>query len=106
MSPTDETKPRYFVEKPQQKGTLFYWQPSAGLKRAGFKNVTLSRDRAEAIKQAEALNTKVDQWRGGLPVQAKNRHGTIPWIIEQYKQSPKWKRLAPRPSRHTTASCA
>jgi hypothetical protein len=106
MSRTDETKPRYYVEKRQQKGTLFYWQPSKSLLRAGFKTVPLSRDRAEAIKQAEALNTKVDQWRGGLPVQAKNRHGTIPWIIEQYKQSPKWKRLAPRPSRHTTASCA
>jgi integrase len=83
-----EDKPRYFVEKPQKGGSvLYYWQPSAALKRAGYKTVRLNRDRASAIREAEALNAKVDQWRGGLPVGAENTHGTIPWIIEQYKKS-------------------
>jgi hypothetical protein len=89
-----ETKPRYFVGKPQKGGSvLYYWQPSKSLAHAGFKTVSLSRDRAEAMAEAEALNAKVDQWRGGLPVLAKNQHGTIPWIIEHYKQSPKWVRV-------------
>jgi integrase len=96
MSDEAKAKPRYLVAKPQKGGhELFYWQPSASLTRAGFKTVSLSRDRAEAIKQAHALNVKVDQWRGGQPVFAKNTHGTIPWIIEQFKHSPKWQRLRP-----------
>jgi integrase len=93
MSRTDETKPRYFVEKPQQRGTLYYWQPSAALHRAGFKTVSLSRERAEAIRQAEALNAKVDQWRGGLPVAVKNTHGTLPWLFDVYRQSPEYHAL-------------
>jgi hypothetical protein len=85
MSTTDETKkPRFYVEKPQKGGSILrYWQPSAALARAGFKTVPLSRDKAEAIRQAEALNAKVDAWRGGMPVLAKNTHGTLPWLIEQ-----------------------
>jgi hypothetical protein len=94
MSDTPRTKPRYFVEKPQKGGSvLYYWQPSKALTAAGYKTVALSRNRAEAIRQAEALNQKVDQWRGGLPVLAKNRHGTIPWLIDQYKNSPQYMKL-------------
>jgi Phage integrase family len=89
-----ETKPRYFVEKPQKGGgILYYWQPGKALAAAGYKTVPLSRDRAAAIQQAEAINAKVDQWRGGLPVLAQNRHGTLPWLIEQYKQDYKYKNL-------------
>jgi hypothetical protein len=58
------------VAKPQKQHTLFYWQPSAGLKRSGYKTVPLGKDEAAAIKQAEVINAKVDQWRGGLPVLA------------------------------------
>jgi integrase len=82
-----DSKPRYFVEKPQKGGTLYYWQPGKGLIAQGYKPVPLSRDRAEAIRQAEAINAKVDQQRGGQQVLAQNRHGTLPWLIEQYKQS-------------------
>jgi integrase len=102
MSPTDENKrPRYFVEKQQKGGhSLFYWQPSAALHRAGFNTVPLSRDRAEAIRQARALSAKVDQWRGGLPVLAKHTHGTTPWIIDAFKQSPRWAKLRPNTIRN------
>ena len=96
MSDTPAAKPRYFVEKPQKGGSvLYYWQPSKSLTRSGYKTVALSRNKAEAYQQAEALNAKVDQWRGGLPILAQQRHGTVPWIIEQYKQSPKWAKLRP-----------
>jgi hypothetical protein len=83
MSDSEPKKPRYFVEKPQKGcSILHYWQPSKSLARAGFKTVTLSRNRAEAIQQAEALNQQVDKWRGGMPVLAKNTHGTLPWLID------------------------
>jgi hypothetical protein len=89
-----DSKPRYFVEKPQKGGSILcYWQPSKALARAGFKTVPLSRNRAEAIQQAEALNQQVDKWRGGMPVLAKNTHGTSPWLIDTYKHSPKWAKL-------------
>jgi len=39
------------------------------------------------------INTQLDQHRGGMPVLAKERHGTIPWVIEVFKQSPKWAKL-------------
>jgi integrase len=97
MSDSEPKKPRYFVEKPQKGGSiLYYWQPSKSLASAGYKTVPLSRNRTEAIQQAEALNAKVDQWRGGQPVLAKNQHGTLPWLIDVYKQSPKWQKLKPR----------
>jgi integrase len=96
-----DSKPRYFVEKPQKGGSvLHYWQPSKALTAAGYKTVALSRNRAEAIRQAEALNRKVDQWRGGLPVLAVNRHGTLPWLIEQYKQSQDYQKLRNKISRN------
>jgi integrase len=96
MSDSEPKKPRYVVPKPQKGGhTLWYWQPSKSLERAGFKTVPLSRNRAEAYAQAEALNQQVDKWRGGMPVLEKNRHGTIPWIIDVFKQSPRWSKLRP-----------
>jgi integrase len=89
-----ETKPRYFVEKPQKGGgILYYWQPSAGLQRAGFKTVPLGKDRGGAIQQAEAINRKVDQWRGGQLVIAKNVHGTLPWLVEHYRNDIAYQRL-------------
>jgi hypothetical protein len=94
MSDTPEAKPRYFVEKPQKGGrVLYYWQPSKSLTRAGYTTARLSDNRAEAIQQAEALNARVDAWRGGLPVLAVNRHGTLPWLIEQYKNDAKYTQL-------------
>jgi hypothetical protein len=95
MSECDEKKkyPRHLVAKAQKKHTLYYWQPSAGLRRLGWSTVPLGKDEATAIKGAEALNAKVDQWRGGQPVLAQNRHGTLPWLIEHYKNDHAYKKL-------------
>jgi integrase len=97
---SDSKKPRHFVEKEQKGHSLFYWQPSAGLQRAGFKTVPLGKDRAAAIAGAEALNRKVDAYRGGQPVLAKNTHGTLPWLIEQYKASPGWHKVRAQTREH------
>jgi hypothetical protein len=91
-----EFKPRHFVEKKQQKHSLYYWRPSKSLLRAGFRPVKLGKNRVVAIQKAEAINNKVDQWRGGQPVLAQNRHGTLPWLIERYKESPRWAKLRGR----------
>lgn len=39
--------------------TLYYWQPSATLKRAGWKSLPLGSDRGKAIAAAEARNDEV-----------------------------------------------
>lgn len=80
-------KIRYFVEKPQKGGhSLFYWQPSAALVRAGFMTRRLAEGtnhKGEALKQAEALNRQLDAWRGGKDA-VPSRVGTIPWLIRLY----------------------
>ena len=86
-------RPQFFVAKAQKEHTLYYWQPSKALVQAGFKTVPLGKVLATALSDAEELNRKAAKWRGGLPVRAVNRHGTLPWIIETFKQSPRWQKL-------------
>jgi integrase len=82
-------KPAYGVKK----GSNYYWQPSASLRRQGFRPEHLGRDEAVACKKAEAINAKVEQWRGGQPIRADQKNGTLPWLIEKYKQSPEYRAL-------------
>jgi integrase len=88
-------RPRHLVEKKQKGHSLYYWQPSAGLKRAGLKTVALGKDYDKAIEKAEELNRMLDRWRGGQLVIAQNRQGTIPWVIEQYKNDVDYQKLRP-----------
>lgn len=56
-------KLRYFVAKVGPKGTLFYWQPSASLRAAGWKPVRLPDTEEAARKRAAELNVTLDEWR-------------------------------------------
>jgi integrase len=85
-----QKKPRHFVEKPQKDYSLYYWQPSKGLRRAGFKTVSLGREREQALAKTEVINRKIDEWRGGLALLSTNPHGTLPWLIDTYKAGPAW----------------
>ncbi len=42
---------------------LFYWRPSATLRKAGWADRRLSNDLAFATREAEALNADVERWR-------------------------------------------
>ncbi len=90
MARNDTPRPRYLVEK---RGS-FFWQPSKGLKRLGYKSVPLGKDEAKAIDGANIINARLDQHRGAMPIVAKDQHGTIPWLIENYKNSPGYSKLA------------
>jgi integrase len=63
------------------------------LRRLLYVEVPLGKDEAKAIEAANAINARLDQHRGAMPVLAQNRHGTLPWLIEAYKQSVDYKTL-------------
>lgn len=79
------------TSKPNRDGTLrWYWQPSATLKKAGWKPIALGKDKDEAIKAAQARNAEVEQWKlgGAKPAQVKRRqmNGTVSALIERYRR--------------------
>ena len=56
-------KPRYFVSI---KG-CFYWRPTPRMKRAGFQDRALGKDKLAAMQEAMRLNAEWDQHRFGEP---------------------------------------
>lgn len=89
---------RYLTTRPRLNGTVrHYWQPSSDLVAAGWKVQPLSDDPAQARIEAERYNADLDCWReklGGLPIDTKE--GSIEALIENYKNSRRWKILAPK----------
>jgi hypothetical protein len=85
--------------------TTAYWQPSAALKRDGWKSVALGTDIEGAIEAAKAHNRKVDEWRGGgarpAAVRRMVRPLTLPALVKRFKEegwpSVKERRQVPRP---------
>lgn len=77
------------VRKPTAGGDRWYWQPSATLKRAGWKPVSLGLDQAAAIRAAQARNEEVAAWRGGghTPKQIERmaKRATLGALIKRYR---------------------
>lgn len=77
------------VKKPTAAGDRWYWQPSATLKRAGWKPLPLGGDQAGAIRAAQARNEEVAAWRGGghTPKQIERlaRRATLEALIKRYR---------------------
>lgn len=72
--------------------TSWYWQPSKTLAEAGWKPVALGKDRAAAMRAAEARNEEVDRWKitGDMPgahptVKRRQLHGTLGALIARYR---------------------
>lgn len=90
-----KVKIRHLVEKMTKSGRkLFYWQPTAALRKHGFQSRPLPDDLAEAIAEAERLNRNVDAWRRGeelVPFQPE----TIPWLIRLYTAHWRFTKLTP-----------
>jgi len=90
---------RHLVEKRRKSGgSLWYWQPSAALRKHGFQPKRLADTKAAAIAEAEALNQKVDAWRRGEErVQVAPQ--SLPWLIRMYVTDPHFAELAPKTRR-------
>jgi integrase len=103
-------KVRHLVVQRREDGTArTYWQPSTELRAAGWRPMRLPDDVGDAIRKAEEMNAEVDAWRDGAlaahaPPAAKARArqhptGSLSALVEDYRASEAWRRLAPRTRR-------
>lgn len=96
--------PHLVVKAGRSGRPLHYWQPSALLRKAGWKAVRLPDDLAAAIAEAEAWNRKVADWRGGAPasspaaarrqVERFARRETVRQLIRDFRAD-RWPELKP-----------
>lgn len=88
----------YLVPKDTAGGKAFFWQPSAKLRANGWEAEPLGTDMVAAIKAAEALNAKVDEWRhgGAKPKAVKTfiDRTTVGGLIMAYRRDEKFTELA------------
>lgn len=76
----------------------YYWKPEPAI-RAAFRSQSLGLNRTEAVKAAEELNRRVDQWKAS-PAGRRNRthkirtRPSVGELIGLYKVSLEWKKLA------------
>jgi hypothetical protein len=76
--------------KPNGAGTRYYWEPSATLKKAGWKSLALGADEGAAIRAAQARNQEVAAWRdndGPTPRQIRRfaARATVAALINRYR---------------------
>jgi integrase len=76
-------KPRFFVEVKTKRATLYYWQPSAALRKQGHRQRRLKDDRAAAVEQCQAITAQIEAemllpGNGVTP-------GTMAWVIREFK---------------------
>lgn len=71
------------------KVTTWFWQPSATLKKAGWKSQPLGTDTNVAMDRARDLNAKVDAWKNGGPtpkaIEKRKARGTLDALIARYR---------------------
>lgn len=89
---------RYFTTRKRRDGSeAYYWQPDTHLRRNGWKHVRLPDEQADALKEAELINARVDQWRAGLLKAPLNETpGSVNEMIAAYLKSQDYRNLSPR----------
>jgi len=83
---------RYLVSKSRKDGVHYYWEPSRGLRKAGFTTRRLSCTLTVAIAEAEDLNRRADAWRTGTE-RGPAKPETLPWLIRLYQSDERFRRL-------------
>jgi hypothetical protein len=70
--------------------TSWYWQPSATLARAGWKPISLGKDRSAAMATAEKRNEEVKIWKAGgtkpPQIRTKAQPATFGALIDRYRR--------------------
>lgn len=57
-------KVRHLTTRPGRAGSQrHFWQPATALKALGWKTIRLADEKADAVRQAEAINGALDAWR-------------------------------------------
>ena len=101
-NPMRRDKPRYFKAIKRAQGAVSYkWEPSSRDRERGWKPVSLGRDMAEAVRKAQELNQRLDDWRRGasLPAEtaavmrpASPRHYRLADLIRAFETGPMLKK--------------
>ncbi len=87
----------YVVEKCKGGKVYRYWQPKKQYLVGGmwvkcpFKSVALKED---WILKADDLNKALQKWRDGFQPAVRFEHGTVGWLVGQYKKDQAFDRLA------------
>lgn len=85
-----------FRVKDTAGGVRYYWEPSATLKKAGWKALKLGQDKVAAMTAAEARNAEVAAWRAGTAsprdVKKIEKSHTVDAVIDAFKEA-RWPRL-------------
>jgi hypothetical protein len=88
------------VSKTLMQGCIgYYWQPPTWAKKRGcpLLSEALGADFSQAKARCdEVLNPQFAAWRTNETLSVRRSViGTFDWMLEQYKSSPKWQKLAP-----------
>ena len=77
-------------------GIRYYWEPSATLKKAGWKALKLGQDEDAAIKAARARNAEIAAWRAGTAsprdVKRIEKRHTVDAVIAAFTEA-RWPKL-------------
>ncbi|KQM60092.1 MULTISPECIES: hypothetical protein [unclassified Sphingomonas] len=95
-----------FRVKATAGGLRYYWEPSATLKKAGWKPLKLGQDETAAIAAARARNDEIRAWREGSAAPAEvrkieKRH-TVNAVIADFKKA-RFPKLKPNTAAEYTA---
>lgn len=70
--------------------TSWYWQPSKTLAKAGWKALSLGKDQAHAMAEAQRRNAEVERWKAGgdrpAAILRKDPAGTFGALIQLYRR--------------------
>jgi integrase len=92
MPPSE--KPRFFVEKDTKRATLYYWQPSAALRKEGHRQRRLKNDRTDAVAQCMAITAEIEAEK--LAPDKRLKEGNVAWLIRQFKDDHRYRTKRPK----------
>ena len=78
---------RIQVRHLRRKGRGYYFEPSASMRRAGFKPEPLGPDAAKAHARCDELNAQWDIIRAGNDVVPTVRRDTVRWLADEWRTS-------------------
>lgn len=81
----------FFRIKKTAGGIRYYWEPSATLKKAGWKALKLGQDEEAAMRAARARNAEIAAWRKGdaspKDVKRIEKRHTVDAVIVEFKKA-------------------
>lgn len=88
---------KYLHTRKYKGQLLLYWYPNKKYLIEGkWVKCPLKGGQIKSIAEAEALNAELEKWRNGEVTHSRfYEHGSVGWLVGQYKKSHGYKNLAP-----------